>query len=159
MPSPPLRLRRGGKKLEPEEYANCLQKYFDTSRSLGQVTLPDLQNTLGELEKSFFDGSAPVPHPLSDVDVVVGEHIAVFWIVKDVAEWFLAIVDDVQEDEIDVLPLCPSARKNRTEWAYPQNNKIYPIDEEQVIKRNISVGYLQTERMRWYQKLNNFSKQ
>ena len=80
-----------------------------------EVTLPDLQNTLGELEKSFFDGSAPVPQPISDVDVVVGEHIAVFWIVKGVPGWFLAIVSDEHEDEIDVLPLCPSPRKKKSE--------------------------------------------
>ena len=71
-----------------------------------------------------------------------------FWIVKGVPEWFLAIVDDVHEDEIDVLPLCPSPRKNRIEWVYPQNNKIYSIDEEQIIKQNILVGYLPTERIK-----------
>ena len=141
-----FRLRRGGKKLEPQEYADCLKKYLDTSRSMGQVTLPDLQNTLGELEKSFFDDTCTIPPIVSDI--CVGEHIVIFWMVKDSAEWFLAIVDYMHDDGIDVLPLTPSPRKNKTEWEYPQNNKIYTIDAEQVIKRKVTVGYLPTERIK-----------
>ena len=36
-------------------YAHCLIKYFDTSRSVGQVTMPDLQKALGDLQQSFLD--------------------------------------------------------------------------------------------------------
>ena len=141
-----FRLRRYGKKLESEEYSICLKRYLDTSRSVKQVTLPDLQNTLTELQKSLFDKNSEQISAVSNVSL--GEHVAVYWMVKDTPEWFLAIVQCLNDDGIDVLPLTPSPRKNRTEWAYHQNCKVYTIEEEQLIQRNIAVGSFHTERVK-----------
>ena len=64
-----FRLRRYGKKLESEEYSICLKRYLDTSRSVKQVTLPDLQNTLTELQKSLFDKNSEQISAVSNVSL------------------------------------------------------------------------------------------
>lgn len=60
-------------------YAECLIKYLDTSRSVSQITIPDLENTLIHLEQSMCDTVADEDSPL-EAEVHIGEHVAVFWI-------------------------------------------------------------------------------
>ena len=50
-----FKLRHKGKKLEYKSHAECLMKYLDTSRSINLVTIPDLQNTLGQIQNSLFE--------------------------------------------------------------------------------------------------------
>ena len=47
-------LRHNGKKLAYKSYAECLKKYPGTSRSINLVTIPDLQNALGQIQNSLF---------------------------------------------------------------------------------------------------------
>ena len=49
-----FKLKHKGKKLEYKSYAECLKKYLDTSWSFNLVTIPDLQNTLGQIFKSMY---------------------------------------------------------------------------------------------------------
>ena len=58
----------------------CLKKYLDTSRSINLVTIPDLQNTLGQIQNFLF---AKFYHNTNNSHVVEsdlqdGEHIVVF---------------------------------------------------------------------------------
>ena len=73
-----FRLRRNGKKLDPEEYRDCLLNYFDTSKSVEQVTLPDLQKTIGTLTESIL---SDVPDK-RDVSLSIDEHVIVYWLTK-----------------------------------------------------------------------------
>ena len=143
-----FRLKRNCKKLDSYEYVTCLKRYLDTNKSVGQLTIPDLNNTLLELQKNMFVETTPIA-PTSVTDVSTGAHAIVFWIVKDTPEWSLAIGDRVHDDGIDVLDLDSNLRKKKTEWAYPRNSKVYTVDFDQVIQRQVTVGYLPTERIRY----------
>ena len=46
-PSKFIKLKRNGKNFASEEYASCLKQYFDTSRNMTKLTMPDLHNVLG----------------------------------------------------------------------------------------------------------------
>ena len=54
-----LSLNKMEKNLKSEEYAACLISYFDDSKSLSKVTLPDLNNVLGGMQRLMF-GSMPI---------------------------------------------------------------------------------------------------
>ena len=45
-----FRLKRGGKKLETEEYASNLMEYLDDSKNMASLTITDLNNVLGSLQ-------------------------------------------------------------------------------------------------------------
>ena len=49
-----FKLKQNAKNLESQDYATCLIAYFDTSTSLGKLTLPDLQNVLGSIQSLMF---------------------------------------------------------------------------------------------------------
>ena len=48
-----FKLKHKGKKLEYKSYTECLKKYLDTNRSINFVTIPDLQNTLGQIQTLY----------------------------------------------------------------------------------------------------------
>ena len=105
-----------GKKLQSHVYAECLKKYLDTSRSVAQVTIPDLQNTLRHLQKSMFDVCESVSS--LEYNVHIGEHVAVFWIEKnDQYNWYLGIIDNVNKNEMHVSHFISSRKE--TEWTFP----------------------------------------
>ena len=74
----------------------CLKKYLDTSRSINLVTIPDLQNTLGQIQNFLFgkfyhntNNSHVVESDLQD-----GEHIVVFWIESNTKTWYLRLLEE-----------------------------------------------------------------
>ena len=72
-----FKLREKRWKFEEKVYADCLERYFDTSRTVGQVTIPDLQNTLGQLQGKLFDYDNK---NTANLQFDIGEHVAVFWV-------------------------------------------------------------------------------
>ena len=143
-----FKLRSKGRKLESKDYAQCLEKYFDTSRTIGHVTIPDLQNTLGQLQNNLFnDVIESICDPRSDIDLDVGEHVAVFWVEGDQCVWYLSIVDRVKNNDIYVAHFSPT-RKGKCNWTFPDETDIQQVDEEQILKRKIPVTYMQTSRIR-----------
>ena len=101
-------------------YAEWLEKYLDTSRSVAQVTIPDLQNTLGHLQKSMFDVCESVSS--SEYNIHIGEHVAVFWIEKnDQYNWYLGIIDNVNENGIHVSHSIPSWIEHATYNIYKED--------------------------------------
>ena len=91
-----FKLRYKGKKRECKSYTKCLKKYLDTSRSINLVTIPDLQNTLGQIQNFLFgkfyhntNNSHVVESDLQD-----GEHIVVFWIESNTKTWYLRLLEE-----------------------------------------------------------------
>jgi hypothetical protein len=142
-----FRLRQNGKKLPSCINADCLIKYLDTSRSVTQVTIPDLQNTLGNLEQSLCDASAQEKDAHAETDIQIGEHVAVFWIEGNDYKWYLGLVDHINEDGIHVSHFIP-ARRDKTVWGLPDEVDLQTVEEDQLIKRKLCVAYLQTSRIR-----------
>ena len=100
-----FKLRKKGRKLESHVYAKCLEIYFETSRTIEHVTIPDLQNTLGEIQNNIFNNNEvvkSVSNQNTGLDLVIGEHIAVFFIDGNKYIWQLAIVDNLRNDDISV---------------------------------------------------------
>ena len=50
-----FKVRHKDKKLEYKSCAKCLKKYQDTSQSINFVTIPGLQNILGQIQNSLFE--------------------------------------------------------------------------------------------------------
>ena len=48
-----FRLKRGGKKLQTNEYAQNLIEYLDDSKNMTSLTISDLNNVLGSLQGNF----------------------------------------------------------------------------------------------------------
>ena len=77
-----FKLRKKGRKLESHVYAKCLENYFEISRTIENVTIPDLQKTLGEIQNNIFNNNEvvkSVSNQNTGLDLVIGEHIAVFF--------------------------------------------------------------------------------
>ena len=48
-----FKVRHKDKKLEYKSCAKCLKKYVDTNQSVNFVTIPGLQNILGQIQNSL----------------------------------------------------------------------------------------------------------
>ena len=74
------KLRHKDKKLDYKSYSECLKKYLDTSRSTNLVTIPDLQNTLRQIQNFLFEEAYHNINNsyVAESDLQDGEHITVF---------------------------------------------------------------------------------
>ena len=74
------KLRHKDKKPDYKSYSECLKKYQDTSRSINLVTIPDLQNILGQIQNSLFEEAYHNTNNsyVAESDLQDGEHITVF---------------------------------------------------------------------------------
>ena len=71
-------LKKKGKFLDSEDYAACLQAFFDSSNSLTKLTMPDLQNVLLGLHSSTFVQPSTSSDPEGEM-YTLGEHVITAW--------------------------------------------------------------------------------
>ena len=76
----------------------------------------------------------------------IGEHVAAFW-VDNSAEWFLGIVDSIQEENIYISYLTKSDVRG-FEWMYPEEAEIIETAADQILSRNLEVQYKCSVRIR-----------
>ena len=122
-----FKLKRDGKNLATEEYAYCLMSYFDNSRSLTKLTIPDLKNVLGSISSVVF---GPLPtHPKdSKHPYVVGEHIIVAW--RDQCyTWELGVIDECERTSVSHLV---ATNRDKSLWVFPEESIVLPVEEEQI---------------------------
>ena len=120
-PSKFFKLKRNGKDFASEEYASSLKQYFDTSRNMTKLTMPDL-HVIGGVQGVVFGqtpGNIVIPSnnelgqtAEKEKPIHVGEHLAVFWIEEsNNYVWYSAVVDSVVSDGICVSHLVSTDRK------------------------------------------------
>ena len=112
-------------------------------KSVEQVTLPDLQETIGTLTESIL---SEIPDKSEDT-LSIGEHVIVYWLTTK-PEWCLATVDTAHEDILDVIAVQVSVKNKKNEWELPLYPKVYTVDIDQVLKRKVPVGYLQSDKVK-----------
>ena len=145
-----FRLRENGKKFSSQVYANCLFRYFDTSKAVAKVTIPDFVMSLGNIEDVLFkEPTTKEKKENKSVTVSIGEHVAVLWNVAGKYEWYLGLVDYVYEDSsISVSHFVQASRTNKLIWTIPDESDIHIVELEQIIMSNFRVSYLQSQRIR-----------
>ena len=106
-------LRRNGKNLSNEEFAENLVSYLGIARKT-TISPVDLENAISKITGSKFSQMLPgnLSNRFSESDfpeetlVKPGEHIAVFWIEKaNNILWYLGIIDDVKEETVMLMHL------------------------------------------------------
>ena len=146
-----FKLRKKGRKLESHVYAKCLENCFEISRTIEHVTIPDLQKTLGEIQNNIFNNNEvvkSVSNQNTGLDLVIGEHIAVFFIDGNKYIWQLAIVDNLRNDDISVS-LFSHLRKRKENWTLSDEIDIKIVNKEQILKCKVPVIYKKTNRIQF----------
>ena len=140
-----FRLRRNGKKLTSDEYANNLIKYLSDSRNIGTVTMHDLTTALDQIMCDHeSSNSTSLQRSFKH-----GEHIAVAWIEEDnIARWYLCLVNSVTVDGCKVSNFIRVKSEKDIEWIFPEDPDEYEVDCNQVIMSNINVLYLRSMQIR-----------
>ena len=147
-----FKLRQKGKKLDYEKYADCLKSYFDTSKSMSTVTLPELKSTLGEIRNEICSNEAESENFESasmekqSSLMQVGQHVIVFWIEQMKKVWYLGLIDRINDEGILVSHFAPN--RNRSEWTFQDDSDVQLVEEEQILKHNFTVCYPQSSRIR-----------
>ena len=155
-----LKLTRNSKSLSSQEYADNLKSYLDTARSVKSLTINDLSNVLHGLSATSIPvntstsaASAPDYDPIHETSITdnsykVGEHIAELWWESNMCMWHIGVVDKVNDDgTINVSYLVRSDSKGAA-WVYPEESQVYKTVSDQVVKRNITVNYLCSVRIK-----------
>ena len=70
----------------------------------------------------------------------VGEHIAVFWFENNTKIWYLGLVEKVNDDSAYIAYI-------KTDWIFPDEADIQIIEDDEILKRHITVIYLQSEHI------------
>ena len=159
-----FRLTRNSSSLTSQEYADNLTEYLDTARCVKNLTIKDLTNVLHGLSASSQQThkaisattatSSPSSDLTSDISTTtdqhytVGEHIAALWWEDNVCKWHIGVVDQVVKDgSINVSYLVCSDSKG-VSWVYPEESQVFKTVDEQIIKKNLSVNYLCSVRIK-----------
>ena len=141
--APAFRLRRSGKYLSADEYAENLCQYLDDAKGVSTLTLSDLNNVLNGLK-----GDSEVEVSLEDSNKLsIGEHIASFWIVDSKSEWCLGVVEGYKGDEY-VVSYLKRSDKVGCHWVYPDEADVHTTKLDQIIFRKIAVSYRCTSFIR-----------
>ena len=143
-----FKLRQKSRKLEFNIYADCLKRYFDTSKSVNTVSLPEFKNTLGEICNEICNEAdeSKLSDDERNNEKQVGQHVIVFWVEQMEKVWYLGIIDKITDDGIFVSHFAPT--RNRTEWTFQEDSDVQLVEEDQIIKHGFTVCYLQSTRIR-----------
>ncbi len=122
-----FKLKQNGKRLDDDDYVNCLITYFDNLTSLNKLTLLDLQNVLGSIQSLVF---GPVTAPLS-IQIhklfLAGEHVIVVWQDRKYM-WELAVVQKYESPKVVISHLV-STNSSKSSWVFPEEAIVFPVDE------------------------------
>ena len=141
-----FKLRQKGKKLEFQAYSVCLKKYFDTSKSVKTVSLPEFKNALGELCDEICNEPDITLNQETANQKQVGQHVIVFWVENNKRVWYLGIIDKITDDGIFVSHFAKT--RSKFEWTFQEDSDIQLVEEDQIIKQGFAVCYLQSTRIR-----------
>ena len=124
-----------------EEYVKCLTTYFDMSKATSKVTMPDLRNVLGGIQKLVVNNA---DEPIVGDDFQVGEHIVA---ISDDEEgnrsWELAVIESSPRETVIISAFIPTKR-NRSLWVFPEEARVIEVDKSRIIMRRVQVFYHKT---------------
>ena len=110
-----------------------------------------MQKTVGEIQNNIFNNNEvvkSVSNQNTGLDLVIGEHIAVFFIDGNKYIWQLAIVDNLRNDDISVS-LFSHLRKRKENWTLSDEIDIKIVNKEQILKCKVPVIYKKTNRIQF----------
>lgn len=141
-----FRLKRNGKNLSAEEYADNLMSYLDRSRATKSLNMNDLQHVLVAMTSSEDDTDTEM-EVAESIDYIPGEHVISAWRDYDgnTIAWYLGIIDEAKEDQIEITYF---EKCGTTQSSWILTDKQYTTHEKQIMYRNVRVAYKNTKTIR-----------
>ena len=141
-----FRLKRDYKNLSTDEYIDNLTSYLTNARSSKTLSITDLNRVLHclahqssvELQEQTFD---------SEDEHHVGDHVIAYWLEGNSADFFLGVIDKIQDDKIFVSYMVRADSCGAT-WVYPETAELLETKREQILAKNVLVQYVGSIRIR-----------
>ena len=79
----------------------------------------------------------------SELPLVVGEHVAVYWDEgEDDRVWYLGVVDKVNEaGEVSVSHFKRTKKNDDVNWIFPSKKEVHRVRQEQILVSRVNVSY------------------
>ena len=140
-----FKLKRNGENLASEDYASFLITYFENSRSLTKLTIPDLKNVLGSMNSLML--GQPQPSSSASIETFSsGEHVIVAW-KEHQYMWELGVVERVFNETVYISHLI-STNREKSMWVFPEEAIVHPVERDQILLRRIKATYHKSLRIR-----------
>ena len=138
-----FRLKKQGKNLETDDYANNLKAYLEKTRQLKNITLTDLSGILSILKQSGEEKDETVSESTGAASqFTAGEHVAAFWREDDGGfKWYLGVVTEEAKDQEIVVSYYKRGNKAGTSWNYPEEAEVRKTLIDQILERKLKVAY------------------
>jgi len=148
-----FRLKRSYKNLDSNEYADNLKQYFGDTRNKSMLTMNDLTSVLRKITDSQHDDDLSDSLCAKQKDdsiideLIIGSHVAAFWIEYDKIEWYIGVVEKLV-DENSVLVTYFKRVKPDADYEWQPTEEQHITMRDQILLANISVSYNCTNRIR-----------
>ena len=138
-----FRLKKQGKNLETDDYANNLKAYLEKTRQLKNITLTDLSGILSILKQSGEEKDETVSESTGAASqFTAGEHVAAFWREDDGGfKWYLGVVREEAKDQEIVVSYYKRGNKAGTSWNFPEEAEVRKTLIDQILERKLKVAY------------------
>ena len=135
-----FRLKRDNKNLHSSEYSENLIKYLGTAPKEAHLSMNDLSDAIKKITGNYIDSQEKSSTESNDNLPKPGEHVAVFWVEREnEVVWYLGIVNQISKNKNVSIMHLKRTDKNGQYWYVPGEDQIWWVDEEQIIRQNLSV--------------------